>query len=126
MGSPSCPYCCGGGRYCAAKGEKVSVQATRRGEGGVEGAGAAGEGSHHILQQDSLAENRPVVDAGAAVAVSARAHLQVEGTVDLVLLGAEDLGEVLRHLSQVVLAGRRRAVSARAHKHGRGLSRSHG
>ena len=60
------------------------------------------------------------MDAGAAVAVSARAHLQVEGAVDLVLLGSEDLGEVLRHLSQVVLAGRRRAVSTRAHARARG------
>ena len=100
----------------------MSVSAGRRGGGGG-GGGEWGGGSHHVLQQDSLAENRPVVDAGAAVAVPARAHLKVEGAVDLVLLRTEDLGKMLRHLSQVLLAGRRRLISVRAHTNGRGVRR---
>jgi hypothetical protein len=103
-------------------GRRVSVPGGGGGGGGL-GGGWGGGGSHHILQQDSLAQNRPVVDARAPVAVPARAHLKVEGAVDLVLLRAEDLGQMLRHLSQVLLAGRRRPVSVRAHKHGRGVRR---
>ena len=57
-------------------------------------------GGHHVLQQDGLAENRPVMDARAPVAVPARAHLEVEGAVHLVLFRAEDLGQMLRHLSR--------------------------
>lgn len=40
----------------------------------------------HILEQDRLAENGPIVDARAAIAVPASAHFQVEWAVDLVLL----------------------------------------
>jgi len=42
------------------------------------------------------------VDATAPVAVAARTHLEVEGAVDLVLLRAKDLGQVLRHLANVL------------------------
>ena len=50
-----------------------------------------------VLQHDGLAEGGLVVDPGAALAVAARADLEVEGAVDLVLLRAEDGGQVLRH-----------------------------
>ena len=63
-------------------------------EGGLRRGGA-----RHVLQQDGLAQDRPVVDAAAPVAVPARAHLQIKGAVHLVLLGAKDLGEMLRHRS---------------------------
>jgi hypothetical protein len=57
--------------------------------------------SHHVLQQDGLREDGPVVDATTTVTVPAGAHLEVEWAVDLVLLGAEDLGEVLSHAASV-------------------------
>ena len=50
-----------------------------------------------VLEHDGLAERRLVVDPRAALAVAACADLEVEGAVDLVLLGAEDGGQVLRH-----------------------------
>ena len=50
-----------------------------------------------VLQHDGLAEGGLIVDPGAALTVAAGANLEVEGAVDLVLLGAEDGGEVLRH-----------------------------
>ena len=50
-----------------------------------------------VLEHDGLAERRLVVDPRAALAVAAGADLEVEGAVDLVLLGAEDGGQVLRH-----------------------------
>ena len=50
-----------------------------------------------VLQNDGLAEGGLIVDPGAAFTVAAGANLEVEGAVDLVLLGAEDGGEVLRH-----------------------------
>eukprot|EP00962_Isochrysis_galbana_P025027 scaffold7703_cov103-Isochrysis_galbana.AAC.15 len=56
---------------------------------------------HHILQQDGLREDGPVVDATAPVTVPAGTHLEVEWAVDLVLLGAKDLGEVLSHAASV-------------------------
>eukprot|EP00315_Gephyrocapsa_oceanica_P002200 CAMPEP_0185340668 /NCGR_PEP_ID=MMETSP1363-20130426/98239_1 /TAXON_ID=38817 /ORGANISM="Gephyrocapsa oceanica, Strain RCC1303" /LENGTH=526 /DNA_ID=CAMNT_0027939895 /DNA_START=63 /DNA_END=1644 /DNA_ORIENTATION=+ len=49
----------------------------------------------HVLQEDGLREDGPVVDAAAPVAVPARPHLKVEWTVDFVFLGAEDLRKVL-------------------------------
>ena len=50
-----------------------------------------------ILQHDGLAEGGLVVDPGTSLAVAAGADLEVEGAIDLVLLGTEDGGQVLRH-----------------------------
>ena len=50
-----------------------------------------------VLQHDGLAERRLVVDPGAPLSVAARADLEVEGAIDLVLLSAEDGGQVLGH-----------------------------
>ena len=44
----------------------------------------------HVAKQDRLAESRLVVETRAAVAVPARADLEVEGAVDLVFFCAED------------------------------------
>jgi hypothetical protein len=51
----------------------------------------------HVRQQQSLTRRRPVVKARAAVAMTADANLEVERTVDTVLLRAEDGGKMLRH-----------------------------
>ena len=56
-----------------------------------------------VLQHDGLAEGGLIVDPGAALTVAAGANLEVEGAVDLVLLGAEDGGEVLRHDDQSIV-----------------------
>ena len=50
-----------------------------------------------VLDHQGLGEGRLVVDAAAAVAVPAGADLEVEAAVDLILLRAEDGGEVLGH-----------------------------
>mmetsp|Transcript_32089 Transcript_32089/g.84007 ORF Transcript_32089/g.84007 Transcript_32089/m.84007 type:complete len:806 (-) Transcript_32089:83-2500(-) len=63
----------------------------------------------HVLEQDRLAEDGAVVDARAAIAVAAGTHLQVEGAVDLVLLSAKDLCEMLRHPGGALVVRRWRA-----------------
>ena len=50
-----------------------------------------------ILEDDRLRKGRFVVDSGASFAVTTRADLEEEGAIDLVLFGAEDGGQVLRH-----------------------------
>ena len=40
---------------------------------------------------------------GAAVTVTASANLEKEGTVDLVLLGTENRGQVLSHLETIII-----------------------
>ena len=63
-----------------------------------------------VLQHDGLAERRLVVDPRAALAVTAGADLEVEGAIDLVLLRAEDGGQVLRHPERLLclLFGKRK------------------
>lgn len=51
----------------------------------------------HVRQQQRRRDARPVVQPGAPVAVPARADLEVERTVDAVLLRPEDRCEMLRH-----------------------------
>ena len=92
---PSAAYCCGGGRYC--QGPRAHLALVEVGRAFMLRRGGGWEAAHHVLQQYSLAQDGSVVDAAAAVAVAARAHLEVERAVDLVLLGAKDLRKVLRH-----------------------------
>ncbi len=49
------------------------------------------------LQDNGLTECRLVVDPGASIAVTAGSNLEVEGTVDFVLLGTENGSQVLGH-----------------------------
>ena len=50
-----------------------------------------------ILEESCLGEAGLVVDPRAPVAVGAGAHLEEEGAVDLVLLGAEDTRQIFCH-----------------------------
>lgn len=54
-------------------------------------------GDVKVLKENGLAEKRTIVDARAAIAMSTSADLDVEGAVDLVLLGAIDGHQVLSH-----------------------------
>ena len=58
----------------------------------------------HIFYQ--LAVQKKIIEnasPGAAVTVSASANLEKEGTVDLVLLGSENRGQVLSHLEMFLV-----------------------
>lgn len=50
-----------------------------------------------VLQDNGLTECGLVVDPGASIAVTAGPDLEVEGTVDFVLLGTENGSQVLGH-----------------------------
>ena len=52
----------------------------------------------HVLETESLRKWRLVVDTRASVAMPARAYLEVERTVDFVLLCSENTLQSLRHL----------------------------
>lgn len=58
----------------------------------------------HVGEKQRRRDRRSVMEAGAPVAVAARADLEVEGAVDAVLLGAEDRSQVLRHGLYVVVS----------------------
>lgn len=51
----------------------------------------------HMLQHQSLADRRLVVDAFAAVPIAAGAHLEEEGAIDLVHLRAVDPRQPVSH-----------------------------
>ena len=51
----------------------------------------------HVGEEESWGDRRAVVEAGAAVAVAARSDLEIEWTVDAVLLCSEYRCKVLRH-----------------------------
>ena len=51
-----------------------------------------------ILEHDGLGEGGLVVDPGATFSMTAGADLEVEGTIDLVLLRAENGSQILGHL----------------------------
>lgn len=51
-----------------------------------------------MLDEERRTKGRLVVNPGAAVAVTTATNLEVEGTVHLVLLGAVNLRQMLRHV----------------------------
>ena len=68
--------------------------------------------NHHYLVSETkhifyqLAVQKKIIEnasPGAAVTVSASANLEKEGTVDLVLLGSENRGQVLSHLEMFLV-----------------------
>jgi hypothetical protein len=59
----------------------------------------------HVGEEDRRRDRGPVVEARAPISVAARSNLEVERTVDAVLLGAEDRCQVLRHGSFIRLRG---------------------
>ena len=56
-----------------------------------------------VLEDHRLGEWWFVVESGAGVAMTARANLEVEGTIDLVLLGSKNLSESFCHSSIFVV-----------------------
>jgi len=89
--------------------------------GGVHLAlGVVGRVLVQVRQQDGLRVRGLDVLARAAVAVSAGADFVVEGAIDLVLLGSEDGGQVVRHGGRcamwtgLLLCGRRRETAVTA------------
>ena len=63
----------------------------------------------HIFYQLAVQKKKIIVlekenaSPGAAVTVTASANLEKEGTVDLVLLGSENRGQVLSHLEMFLV-----------------------
>ena len=56
----------------------------------------------HVGEQERGAHTGLGVKPGAAIAVAARADLEIEGAVDTVLLRPENRGQVLRHCEDLV------------------------
>ena len=66
--------------------------------GAVGGLGRVLRVDVEILQDDRLRERWLVVDPRASFAVSARPDLEVKRAIHFILLGAEDRGQIIRHL----------------------------
>jgi hypothetical protein len=58
----------------------------------------------HVSEQKRLAGRRPIMETRAAVSMPAHPYLEVERTVDAILLSTENGGQMLRHNTSVFLS----------------------
>ena len=65
------------------------------------GVGRQYRGAVHVVDQNGLGIGWSIVETGTLVTIVTRANFEVEGTVDLVLFGAENRGQVVGHFAAV-------------------------